>query len=156
MATARPIEILLVEDNDADYEITKDAFAQEYSTNLVRVCDGESAIQYLNKKSEFSQATTPDVVLLDINLPGMSGLDVLREIRRTPSLKRTAVVMLTVSDDRDDIATAYDLNANCFITKPVEMAEFGKAMAAFRGFWLRFAQPPIEVNESTAGGNAVS
>ena len=139
----RPVEILLIDDSPSDALLTKEALKHGTTpNNFHHVKDGPSAMAYLQRRGEFAAATRPDLVLLDLDMPGMDGRDVLRAIRSDDALKNLTVVVLTTSSAREDIASAYELLANCYITKPVDMKEFAQAMRAFDEFWLTWAALP--------------
>lgn len=140
----RPIEILLAEDSPSDALLTKEALKQGRVNNtLHHVEDGVQAMEFLRKEGEYVDAPRPDVVLLDLNMPRKGGQDVLREIRADDDLDTLAVIVLTTSEDEHDVLAAYGLNANCYITKPVDMQQFIACMQALDGFWLTWvALPP--------------
>ncbi|HEX2896715.1 MAG TPA: response regulator, partial [candidate division Zixibacteria bacterium] len=122
MSTAvltKPIEILLVEDNPADIRLAKEALKDgKVTNNLSIVTDGQEALNFLRQTGRYSDSPVPELILLDLNLPKKSGLEVLQSIKADPSLKRIPVVVLTTSKAEEDIVKSYNLNANCFITKP--------------------------------------
>lgn len=140
------VEILLVEDNPVDVMLTKEAFdAGRVCNNLHVTEDGEEAMDFLYKRGKYTSAPSPDIVLLDLNLPKKDGREVLSEIKGHPSLKHIPVVILTTSEDPEDIWKSYDLQANCFITKPVDLEQFTKALECLGEFWftlVRFPMPP--------------
>ena len=144
----RPINILLVEDSPSDALLTKEALRQaEVNSNLRRVEDGVEALALLRKEGEYADAARPDVILLDLNLPRMSGQEVLKAIRADESLKCLPVIVLTTSDDERDILAAYRLYANCYLTKPVDMSDFVATMRAFDDFWLTWVTlPPADAS----------
>src|SRR4051794_10266542 len=118
----RPIEILLVEDSVDEAELTMEALREGRVRNRIHwVEDGEEAMAFLRRDGRHAHAPRPDLVLLDLRLPRMGGLEVLAEIKRDPNWKRIPVVIMTASDDERDIVTAYDGYANCYVTKPVDM-----------------------------------
>ena len=139
----RPIEILLVEDSPTDAGLTQHAFAAGKVSNRLHVVeDGEQAIQFLRREREFAQAPRPDLILLDLNLPGMSGREVLQEIRGDARLKSLVVVILTTSKDEQDVACAYGLNANAYITKPVDLDQFFSFVRVIDQFWFSVVTLP--------------
>jgi two-component system, chemotaxis family, response regulator Rcp1 len=140
----QPIEILLVEDNPVDVLITKNAFssARVYS-NLHVSEDGEDAMKFLYRRGKYSSAPLPDMILLDLNLPRKDGREVLAEIKGNPSLRHIPVIILTTSGDEDDIRRSYDLHANCFITKPVDMEQFTRALECVGEFWFTLVRLPL-------------
>ena len=129
MTVKKQVEILLVEDSPTDARLTIEALKQGKARNTVHhVEDGEQALAFLHREGDYKQAIMPDVILLDLNLPRKSGLEVLREIRAEERLRRVPVVVLTTSSDEQDVLAAYGLNANCYLIKPVNMEEFVEAM----------------------------
>jgi two-component system, chemotaxis family, response regulator Rcp1 len=142
----KPVEILLVEDNPVDVMITENAFnAGRVCNNLHVVEDGEEAMDFLHKRGKYSSAPSPEMILLDLNLPRMDGREVLAEVKGDPSLRHIPVIILTTSEDEKDICRSYELQANCFITKPVDMEQFTKALGRLEEFWftlVRLPNPP--------------
>ena len=140
----KPIEILLVEDNPVDVMITKNAFnAGRVCNNLHVVEDGEEAMDFLHKRGKYSSAPTPEIILLDLNLPKKDGREILAEVKADPSLRRIPVIVLTTSEDKEDIWRSYDLQANCFITKPVDTEQFSKALERVGEFWFSVVRLPV-------------
>ena len=138
-----PVEILLVEDNPVDIMLTKRVFSAGRVYNNLHVAeDGEEAMDFLNKSGKYSSAPTPEIILLDLNLPRKHGREVLAEIKADPSLRRISVIILTTSDSREDIWKSYELQANCFITKPVDMEQFTKAMECLGEFRFTLVRLP--------------
>jgi len=143
----RPVEILLVEDNPGDIRLTKEAMKEaKIINNLNVVEDGVDALAYLRKKGEFKGANRPDLILLDINLPKKNGREVLAEIKQDENLKLIPVVILTVSKAEEDIIKTYELHANCFITKPVDMDQFIKVVKSIEDFWFSIVKLPPNKN----------
>jgi len=141
--SCRPIEILLVEDNPGDVRLTKEALKEGKVMNVLNtVGDGEEALAYLRRQGAHAQATRPDLVLLDLNLPRKSGREVLAEIKEDPDLKRIPVVILTVSEAEQDIIKSYNLHANCYITKPVNLEQFIEVVKSIEDFWLTVVMLP--------------
>jgi chemotaxis family two-component system response regulator Rcp1 len=135
--SCRPIEILLVEDNPGDVRLTKEALKEGKVMNVLNtVGDGEEALAYLRRQGAYAQAARPDLILLDLNLPRKSGREVLAEIKEDPELKRIPVVILTVSEAEQDIIKSYNLHANCYITKPVNLEQFVEVVKSIEDFWL--------------------
>ena len=133
----RPYEILLVEDNPAEVNLTKEAFKEgKLFCNLNAVSNGEEAIDYLRKKGEFENAARPDIILLDLNLPRKDGREVLAEIKQDPELKQIPIVVLTSSDNEEDIIKAYNLYVNCYIKKPIDFEQFTKVIQEIEEFWF--------------------
>lgn len=140
---SRKIEILLVEDNPGDVNLTRIALADRASKiNLSVVSDGVAAMNFLRRHHGYEQAVPPDLILLDWNLPRMDGREVLVEIKADPILKRIPVVVLTTSQAEEDILTAYDLQANCYITKPVDFSEFVRIVQSIEDFWFGVVKLP--------------
>jgi CheY-like chemotaxis protein len=141
----RPTEVLMVEDNPGDVLLTREAFKDSVSPpRLSVVGDGEEAIAFLRRKGKYGDAPRPDLVLLDLNLPKKSGREVLEEIKADPDLRRIPVIVLTSSAADKDILQCYDLQANSFITKPVDLSQFEAVVEAMRAFWLDHARLPRE------------
>jgi CheY-like chemotaxis protein len=143
LAGERHIELLLVEDNPGDVLFTEEAL-QEISipVRLSVVADGEAALLFLRRIGEFAAAPRPDLILLDLNLPKITGIEVLAEVKRDPQLRQIPIVVFTTSNAEDDIKKTYDLHANCFITKPTGLGGYSAAMRALEGFWLGTVELP--------------
>jgi CheY-like chemotaxis protein len=138
-----PIEILLVEDNEGDVGLVEEVFEDARIRNIIHVAeDGEEAMQFLNKEKKFVNAPTPDLILLDLNLPGKDGREVLEEIKTNNKLKSIPVVVLTTSKAEEDIIKSYDLHANSYITKPVDFDQFIKVVKSIEDFWLEVVKLP--------------
>jgi CheY-like chemotaxis protein len=139
----RTIEILLVEDSPSDAELTKEALHEGHViNNLQVVTDGEQALAFLRREGRYQSAPRPDLILLDLNLPKKDGREVLAEIKSDPSLKRIPVVVLTTSQEESDIMAAYGFNANCYITKPVDLEQFIHVVQSVDNFWLNIVTLP--------------
>jgi DNA-binding response OmpR family regulator len=141
--TGRPVEILLVEDNEGDARLTKEAFKENkinYRLSVAR--NGEDALKFLKKEDQYASAPRPDLILLDLNLPKKNGREVLEEIKKDLSLKRIPVVILTVSRSEEDIIRSYDLYANCYITKPIDLSQFMEIVKLVKNFWLNIVKLP--------------
>jgi CheY-like chemotaxis protein len=137
------IEILLVEDNPGDVELTREAFIEGRIGNRLNVArDGVEALEYLRRQGQFKNATRPDIVLLDLNLPRKSGLEVLSELKLDPDLRSIPVVVLTTSRDEEDIARSYHAHANCYISKPVDFDKFMGVVRSLESFWLTVVRLP--------------
>ena len=137
------IEILLVEDNPADIRLTTEILKDAKLCNTLHVArDGIEAMQFLRQEGTFADMPRPDLILLDLNLPRMDGRDVLRDIKKDATLKRIPVVILTTSDAEQDILKSYDLNANCYITKPVDLEQFSKVVHSIEDFWFSIVKLP--------------
>ena len=141
--TGRPIEILLVEDNPGDVRLTREALKEGKVLNELHVVeDGEEALAFLHREGKHAQAARPDLILLDLNLPKKDGREVLAEIKEDPSLRRIPVVILTVSKAEEDIIRTYDLHANCYVTKPVDLEQFIEVVKSIEDFWLCVVRLP--------------
>jgi len=137
------VEILLVEDNPGDVELTREALdAAKVSNRLHVVDDGAEAVDFLFKKGRFADAPRPDIILLDLNLPKKDGRQVLSEIKAEPGLAQIPVVVLTTSQAEEDIARAYQLHANCYISKPVDFNQFLRIVSSIEEFWLSVVKLP--------------
>lgn len=142
-ASYRPINILLVEDNPGDVELTEDALRRsKVATKVSVVTDGEDAMDYLRRQSAYQDETMPDLVLLDLNLPRKDGMEVLKEMKDDPTLRHIPVVVLTTSEAERDILASYELGANCFISKPVDLTEFRKVVESIDDFWFTIVKLP--------------
>jgi chemotaxis family two-component system response regulator Rcp1 len=139
----RPIEILLVEDNPGDVRLTREALKEaKVRNNLAVANDGVEALAYLRREPPHETATRPDLVLLDLNLPRKDGREVLAEIKADPDLRRLPVVVLTTSTAEQDILESYNLYANCYITKPVDLDQFLGIVTSIEDFWLTIVKLP--------------
>jgi CheY-like chemotaxis protein len=139
----RPIEILLVEDNPADVRLTMETIKDYKVKNRLEVVgNGVDAMDFLRRKGKFADKTRPDLILLDLNLPGKDGREVLAEIKVDPDLSRIPVVVLTSSEAEQDIIKAYNLHVNCYITKPVGLTQFVKVVKSIEDFWLTIVKLP--------------
>lgn len=148
MRTARggqPICILLVEDNPGDVRLTVEALKEGKVVNQLNVAtDGVEALEFLRRKGKHAAAPRPDLILLDLNLPKKDGRELLAEIKSDPDLKRIPVVVLTTSMAEEDVVQTYDLHANCYITKPVELDRFLAIVKSIDDFWLTIVKLPSE------------
>ena len=141
--TVKPVEILVVEDNPVDVMMIKEAFGSGRVCNILHVAqDGEEAMDFLYRRGKYIGAPVPDIILLDLNLPRKDGREVLAEIRGDSSLSRIPVIILTTSEDQEDVWKSYELQANCYITKPVEMEHFIKALERLGDFWFTLVKLP--------------
>ena len=140
---ARPAQILLVEDNPGDVDLTRMALHEARVRNQLHVArDGEEALAYLRCAEPAADQPRPDLVLLDLNLPKMNGIEVLEQIKQDPALRRIPVVMLTTSSAEQDIVRSYDQHVNAYVTKPVLFADFIEALRSVEGFWLEIVRLP--------------
>ncbi|MBN1674501.1 MAG: response regulator [Kiritimatiellae bacterium] len=139
----RPVEILLVEDNPADVRLTQEAFKEsDVPNNLHVVQDGREALSFLRRKDTYAGVAVPDIILLDLNLPKVNGHEVLAEIKTDDNLKYIPVLILTTSRAEKDIVKTYELQANCYITKPVDLDEFVTLVKYIEYFWLSIVRLP--------------
>jgi CheY-like chemotaxis protein len=143
----KELNILLIEDNEGDIILTMEALKEARISNSVNVMkDGEKALQFLRKQGEFQNAPTPGLILLDINLPKIDGIEVLAHIKEDDQLKIIPVVMLTTSSSEKDILESYAHHANCYITKPVGFQNFMEVIYTIKEFWISLVQLPKPVN----------
>jgi len=141
--TLNPIEILLVEDNPGDVRLTQEALKEsKVNNNLIVARDGEEALAILRRQGDHSEKPQPDLILLDLNLPKMDGREVLENIKSDKVLKRIPVVILTTSKAEEDIVKSYNLHANCYITKPVDLDQFLIVIKTIDEFWLSIVKLP--------------
>jgi chemotaxis family two-component system response regulator Rcp1 len=139
----KSINILLVEDNPGDIRLTREVLRDgRIKNNLHVVTDGEQAISFLKKSGTFQNALSPDIILLDLNLPKRDGREVLTEIKSDPELLRIPVIVLTTSSAPKDIEDTYSAHANCFITKPVDFNQFTVVVRRIEDFWLSLVRLP--------------
>jgi two-component system, chemotaxis family, response regulator Rcp1 len=133
----RPVEILLIEDSPSDTELTVEALREAKVRNrLNMVEDGVQALEFLRRTGKYAHAPRPDLIMLDLNLPRKDGREVLAEIKADENLKLIPIVVLTTSRAEQDVLRAYQLNANCYISKPVDFEQFLQAVRSIESFWL--------------------
>lgn len=143
MHEASPIEILLVEDSPGDVRLTMEALKEAKVANRLHVArDGVEAMAFLRRQGAHAAAPRPDVILLDLNLPRKDGREVLEEVKQAPELRCIPVVVLTTSRAEEDVAQAYNLAANCYITKPVDFDQFLQVIRSIEDFWLTVVRLP--------------
>lgn len=143
----RPIEILLVEDSPGDVRLTVETFRDGKIRNNLHVAwDGVEAMSYLRKHDPYTNATRPDLILLDLNLPKRDGREVLFEIKSDEDLRTIPVVVLTTSEAEQDVLSCYELHANCYIVKPVRLDKFIEVVKSIEGFWLNIVTLPHNGN----------
>lgn len=146
-----PARILLVEDSPADVRLAREVLNEARLQHELFVAgDGEQALQMLRDPVAHTGGQLPDLVLLDLNLPRMSGHEVLAEIKRDPRWRRIPVLILSTSSSEDDVRACYDAHANAYLTKPVDWSQFVSLAGALRDFWFRFARLPVEAPPSRA------
>ena len=142
-ASGRPVEILLVEDNPGDVGLTRETLKDSKLLNHMSVAEnGVEALAFLRREGKYVNATRPDLILLDLNLPKKDGREVLAEIKSDEQLRRIPVVVLTTSSTEQDILRTYDLHANCYITKPVNLDQFSAVVNAIEEFWFTIVKLP--------------
>jgi CheY-like chemotaxis protein len=142
-AAVAPVEILLVEDNPGDVRLTLEVFKEAKLANKINaVEDGVEAMAYLRREGKYANAVRPDVILLDLNLPRMDGRSVLEEIKCDKSLKVIPIIILTTSAAEEDVLRSYNLHANCYITKPVDLIQFTNVVRTIESFWLTVVKLP--------------
>jgi CheY-like chemotaxis protein len=141
----RPIDILLVEDNPVDTRLTIEALKEnKIKNNLQIVTDGIEALDFLHKRGKYPDVGRPDLILLDLNLPRKDGHQVLAEIKDDPDLRRIPVVILTISKAEEDVLKSYNLHANCYITKPIDLNQFVTVVKSIKEFWFTIAKLPTQ------------
>ena len=139
----KPIEILLVEDNPGDVRLTLEVFKEsKMHNNLSSVGDGVEALAFLRREGKYIQSPRPDLILLDLNLPKKDGREVLAEIKEDPDLRRIPVVVLTTSQAEQDVLRSYNLHANCYISKPIDLEQFVTVVRSIEDFWLTIVKLP--------------
>ncbi len=146
VSKSKPIEILLVEDSPSDTALTIEALAAgKVSNKLNSVKDGVEAMAYLRRQGKYKNAERPDLIMLDLNLPRRDGREVLEELKSDPVLKIIPVIVLTTSRSDQDILRSYELNANCYITKPVDFEHFIDVVKSIENFWLSIVTLPTKI-----------
>ncbi|MEW6169128.1 MAG: response regulator [Pseudomonadota bacterium] len=141
--------LLLVEDNPADVRLAQEVLRMSgFEHTLLVARDGEQALSVLRRGPGFEQRPWPSLVLLDLNLPRRDGREVLREVKEDPKLRRIPVLVLSTSKAESDVAACYEAHANCYLTKPVDIVEFGRLVELIRDFWFGLAQLPSPVEEA--------
>ena len=144
------VEVLLVEDDPGDVLMTREAFEHTTLVNRITVVgDGVSAMDFLRKRGEFAGALTPDLILLDLNLPRMDGREVLAEVKADPELRMIPVVVLTTSEAEEDVVASYALHANAFVTKPVDFDRFVEVVRQIDDFFVRVVRLPVRPGPHT-------
>ena len=143
---AAPVEILLVEDNPGDVRLTKEALKEgKVYNNLHWAKDGVEALEFLKRQGKHAKAPRPDIILLDLNLPKKDGREVLELVKKDSELKQIPVVVLTTSEAEEDVLKSYELHANCYVTKPVDLEKFIHVVQSIDRFWLTVVTlPPTE------------
>lgn len=153
LAERQPVEILLVEDNPGDVRLTREAFKELRITNELHVVsDGTDALDFVYGRGEFESAPTVDLVLLDLNLPKVDGIEVLGELKSDPELKRIPVIVLTSSAAEEDIVRSYENYTNAYITKPVDPDQFVDVIRSLEEFWFTVVRSPPPPERDRDGG----
>ncbi len=143
MRRGHAFEILLVEDNPSDVMLTQEAFEEcDLAHRLSVVGDGEEALEFLRRTGRYTDAPDPDLVLLDLNLPRKDGPELLAEVKNDPELRHIPVIVLSTSESDQDIARAYRLHANCYLTKPIRMDDFLRKIRSVEDFWMTIVRLP--------------
>ena len=141
--TTCAVSVLLVEDNPGDVRLTVEALKEnKFHVNLDVTRDGMEALEFLRQQGQYADARRPDLILLDLNLPRKDGREVLAEIKSDPDLQRIPVVILTTSQAEEDIVRTYNLHANCYVTKPVDLDQFIRVVKSIEEFWLTIVRLP--------------
>jgi CheY-like chemotaxis protein len=141
--SSRCLQVLLVEDNEGDVRLIKEAFSEsKIDKNFSVARDGEDALNFLYRRGKYNDTVRPDIILLDINLPKKNGFEVLEQIKKDPELKKIPIIMLSSSSSEDHIAKSYDLNANCYVTKPTDFDEYSQVVKTIEDFWFDKAKLP--------------
>ncbi len=142
-ANLRPIRLLLVEDSPADARLTRESLKDcKVMVDMQHVKDGVEAMQYLRREGKFADAQRPHLVILDLNMPRKDGRETLEDIKADPALKRIPVVVLTISDSEEDILRTYNLHANAYITKPIDLEQFDRVVREIENFWFTIVKLP--------------
>ena len=138
-----PISILLVEDNPADIRLTEEALKEnKLKVNLYTAMDGVEAMAFLRKENKYATMPTPDLILLDLNMPKKDGREVLKEVKEDPILKSIPIVILTISQAEEDVLLTYNYHVNCYIRKPLDLNKFIDVVKAIESFWLTIVTLP--------------
>jgi len=149
-----PIHILLVDDDEGDVILTRKAFEKGKTANsIITAADGVIAMQILRREGKHSDAVRPDLILLDLNMPRKDGRETLAEIKSDPTLRSIPVIVMTTSEADRDIMQSYDLQASCYIAKPVDLAQFSKVIESLQEFWFCVVRFP---NSHSSDGNSIS
>ena len=152
LTSGRPAEILLVEDNDNDAELTKIGFRRaKLAVNLTHVGNGEECMAFLRKEGKYADAPTPDLILLDLNMPRMDGREVLEEVSRDDHLKHLPIVVLTSSEADKDVLMSYQLRCNSYIVKPIDFENFAKVIQSLADYWFTVVVLPTTASSRSAG-----
>jgi CheY-like chemotaxis protein len=139
----KPINVLLIEDNPGGIKLILETFKEnKLLAELTVIKDGEEAINFLKKRGRINDKSQPELILLDLNLPKLSGQEILAEIKNDKELRKIPVIVLTSSSEESDILKSYDLNASCYITKPVDLEEFVKVVRSIEDFWFTIIKLP--------------
>jgi chemotaxis family two-component system response regulator Rcp1 len=145
---SKPLQVLLVEDNPGDADLTRESLeSSPFAVELTVAINGAQAIEFVHRQGKFTSAPRPDLILLDMNLPGFDGRVVLADIKRDPELKRIPVCMLTSSKSEKDVGDSYDLGANCYVVKPLGFKTFQEIVLTVQSFWFTTVKLPQQTAE---------
>lgn len=143
LGVGRPVEILLVEDNPGDARLAQETLKDSRMLNRMHhVEDGDAALAFLRREGRYADAPRPDLIILDLNLPRRDGREVLEVIKTDHDLRKIPVVVLTISEAEEDVLKSYDLHANCYITKPIDLEQFARVVKSVEGFWFTIVTLP--------------
>jgi len=143
MGKDRQVEILLIEDNSGDILLTKEAFEEiKFTENLSVVTDGEAALDFLYKRGRYAEAASPDLIILDLNIPRVDGKEILAKVKKDELLRKIPIIVLSTSKSDRDIKICYELQANCYLIKPVDFEQFIEIVTYIRDFWLGMVKIP--------------
>lgn len=143
MSISKPLRILMVEDNPGDVRLVREAMVElKISNEIIHVPDGESALSFLRREGDFVEAKLPDLILLDLNLPGVGGRDTLAIIKSEEALKHIPIVILTSSEAEADVLRTYQLQANCYVVKPLNLDQFLTVVQSIEHFWFSIVRLP--------------
>ncbi len=146
MPESKPLQILMVEDNPGDVRLVKESMVElKINNEIFHVADGETALAYLRREGDFANAPSPDMILLDLNLPGIGGRDTLAIIKSEEKLKHIPVVILTSSEAEADVLRTYQLQANCYVVKPLDLDQFLTVVQSIEHFWFSIVKLPTRI-----------
>lgn len=149
----KAIEVLLVEDNSADVDLTREVLAENDHLQLNAVQDGEQALSFLHRRGRFSEVPRPDIIILDLNLPGVDGRRILQELMSHRDLSKIPVIVFSSSQAQDDVLSSYRLGANCYFRKPGNLPEFKAVVKAMADFWVPFVSQPQRAGADKGRGS---
>lgn len=147
------VTILAVEPNSNDAQLLREVFADAKLVNALHIVDsGDAALDFLYQRNDYAESPRPNLILLDPEVPGTPGEQILTQLDEESQLRRTPVIVISSSDSKEDIARSYDLNANAYIRKPIDHDEFAKALQAIEEFWFRIVRLPPKAEDEDEGG----